>query len=146
MSKRTTLKLKMLGLSLLVILLSLYVVHLGSAWVAVQLILINVPMLMVLLQEKDAKGRPIPTTQRKPGVIGSGTPYSRTGGKFALFFCILAIAVLNLVQLEGWWPHLGITTTAQQVTVLLTLCVSMGYLLVYIYQRWPDEPKDEQES
>lgn len=145
MSRRTNLKLKMLGLNLLVILVSLYVVHLSSAWVAIQLLLINVPMLLVLLQEKDAKGRPVPVTRRKPGVLGSGIPYSRAGGKFALFFCIVAICLLNLVQLEGWWPHLGITTTAQEVVVLLSLCISMGYLLVYIYQRWPDEPRDGQE-
>ncbi|MEO5731842.1 MAG: hypothetical protein ABI134_29890 [Byssovorax sp.] len=132
--------------SVAIIIVSFRVVQLDSTWVAIQLIMVNVPILMLKFQEKDAKGRAIPATRRTPGVIGSGIPYSQAGGKFAVFFCFVVGPLLDLMHIQQWWPHVGISTTAQETMVLTSLCVSMGYLLVYIHRRWPDEPKEEREA
>lgn len=141
MSPRPSLRQKQLALSLLIALVSLYVVDLGAAWVVVELALINVPLVMLQRQDRDAHGRAIPATRRAPGVLGSGVPYSQTGGKFGMFFSVVAGNLLTLMQVERWWPRIGIETLAQKIVVLLSLCISVGYLLVYIYQRWPDEPR-----
>ena len=143
MSRRARLSLKAFVASVAIIFVSLRVARLDSTWVAIQLIMVNVPILMVRFQEKDARGRAIPVTRRSPSVLGSGVPYSQAGGKVAVFFCIVVGTLLDLMQIEQWWPNIGIRTMAQEAMVLLSLCVSMGYLLVYIHRRWPDEPKDE---
>ena len=142
MSRRARSSLKALVASVAIIFVSLRVVQLDSIWVAIQLVMVNVPILLVSFQERDAKGRAIPETRRTPGVLGSGIPYSQTGGKVAVFFSVVVGTLLDLMQIEQWWPTIGIRTMAQQSMVLLSLCVAMGYLLVYVYRRWPDEPKD----
>jgi len=146
MNRRASLSLKAFVASVVIIIVSLHVVQLDSTWLAIQLLMVNVPILMLRFQEKDAKGRAIPITRRTPGVIGSGIPYSQAGGKFAVFFCFVVGTLLDLMHIEQWWPYIGIRTMAQEAIVLLSLCVSMGYLLVYIYRRWPDEPKEEREA
>jgi uncharacterized membrane protein YcfT len=145
MNKRASSSSKALVASIVIIFVSLYVVQLDSTWVAIQLVMVNVPIFMLGFQGKDANGRAIPATRRTPGVIGSGIPYSQAGGKFAVFFCLVIGTLLDLMHIEQWWPHIGIRTMAQEAMVLLSLCVSMGYLLVYIYRRWPDEPKEKRE-
>ena len=130
--------------SLVVIFVSLYGVQLDSPWVAIQLLIITVPMLLVKYQEADAKGRPIPKVERKPGVYGEmGFRYSQAGGKLAVFFCFTVGTLFDLLQIEGWWSRIGVSTVPQRLMVTTSCVVGAGHLFAYVCRRWPDEPKDE---
>lgn len=144
MSKQARLNVKIYAANLIVIFVSLYGVRLGSLWVAIQLVMITVPMLLLNYQEKDAKDRPIPRGERQRGIIGDlGFRYSQAGGKFAVFFSEIIWILLMLLKIEGWWPHLGVTTIPQELVITASLVVSMGCLFAYVCRRWPDEPTEQ---
>lgn len=143
MTRQDSLRWKAFVASAVIVNVSLHVVQLASSWVAIQLVLVNVPIMMVRFQEEDAKGRAIPVPRRTPGVIGSGMPYSQAGLKFTVFFGYVVGTLLDLMHIERWWPYIGIRTPEQKAMVMVSLCVSVGYLFEYICRRWPDEPKEE---
>ncbi len=146
MSKHASWGLRILAADLVVIFGSLYGVRLGSPWVAIQLILVTVPMLMMKYQDEDARGRPIPPVERRPGVHGElGFRYSQVGGKFAVFFCFTVGPLLDLLYIAGW-PHIGVNTVPQSLMISTSLAVGGGHLFAYVCRRWPDEPKEERES
>lgn len=147
MSRQAGWSLKILAASLIVIFVSLYGVHLGSPWVATQLLVITVPMLLVKYQEADARGRPIPGAERERGVRGeTGFRYSQAGGKLAVFFCFTVGTLLDLLQLEGWWPRIGVSTAPQRLMVTTSLVVGAWHLFAYVCRRWPDEPKEGRDA
>lgn len=147
MSSQAGWRLKIFATSLIVIFVSLYGVRLGSPWVAIQLVIITVPMLMVKYQEEDAKGRPIPRVDRKRGVQGElGFRYSQAGGKLAVFLCFTVGALLDLLQIEGWWARIGVSTVPQSLMVTTSLIIGAGHLFAYVCRRWPDEPKEERDA
>lgn len=144
MSRQVRWNLRIYAASLIVIFMSLYGVRLGSLWVAIQLIVITVPMLMLKYQEKDARGRPIPEVERRRGVIGDlGFRYSRIGGRFAVVFSVTLGILLRLLKTEGWWPYLGVSTISQDLVITSSLAVCASCLFVYVCRRWPDEVTEE---
>lgn len=147
MSKHASWGLRIFAADLFIIFGSLYGVRLGSLWVAIQLILVTVPMLMVKYQEEDARGRPIPPVEPRPGVYGEmGFRYSQVGGKFAVFFCFTVGPLFDLLHIAGWWPYIGVNTVPQNLMVSTSVAVGVGHLFAYVCRRWPDEPKEEREA
>ena len=143
---RWTLKLFMF--SIIIIFASLYWAELGSTWVAIQLILVAVPLVLVQLQTKDAEGRAIkaPTRKPNPWIIGSSIRYSQTGGRLGLFFAIIAGTLIAAADADNWWSHVGLTNMRQLAVVRLSMCVALYYLFAYVCRRWPDEPTEENKA
>lgn len=139
-------RLKFFSISQLVIVANLYWARLASVWVAIQLLLITVPMLIVRFQEKDARGRAIPPVRHQPGLLGSSVRYSQAGGRFAVSFGSVLGALSELLWFEGWWHQVGVHTPTQVIVVTASVCCSSWYLVVFVCQRWPDEPKKEPEA
>lgn len=125
-----------------IIFASLYWARLGSMWVAIQLIMVAVPLVFAQFQTKDAKGRPIQAPVNKPDlwVIGSSIKYSQAGGRFGLFFAIVIGNLITVADMENWWTHVGLTSLRQVIMVRISACIGLYYLFAYICRRWPDEP------
>ena len=134
--------LKLFVLDVIILVASLYWAGLGSVWVAIQLIMVGVPLALAQLQTKDAKGRPIPAPIKRPNVrvIGSSVRYSQVGGRIGLFFSIVVGNLLAVADMEGWWTHVGLTSLRQVIVVRLSAVIGLYYLFIYTCRRWPDEP------
>jgi hypothetical protein len=140
--------LKLFTFSSIIIFASLYWAGLGSTWVAIQLIMLAVPLVLVQFQTKDAEGRAIkaPTRKPNPWIIGSSIRYSQAGGRFGLFFAIVVGTLIAAADAEDWWTHVGLTSMRQLVVVRASACVALYYLFAYICRRWPDKPAEKNKA